>query len=155
MNAKVTGDKYNLIEMEQTDFYNIKDLIAGKNWTTDTQGTKITWTKIVEVKVSNSYPNIIQFKYNHDDQYIELNTESLINRSRRGKQNRTANVEVTGLKQAYSEPIAVSKALLADLLSLTEAIPAHYHSFYNSLRSCNDNPEPASDSDSDDDNDGD
>lgn len=55
------------------------------------------------------------------------------------------------LKQAYSEPIAVSKALLADLLSLcrTEAIPAHYHSFYNSLRSYDGNLEQFSDSDSD------
>lgn len=153
LNAKITGNKYNIIEMEQTDFYNIKDLIAGKNWTTDTQGSKIAWTKIVEVKVSNSNPNIVQFKYNYDDQYFELNTESCINRSRRGKQNKRDNIEMSGLKPAYSEPIAVSKALLADLLSLcrTEAIPAHYHSFYNSLRSCNENPEAALDSDSDED----
>ncbi|PZC86881.1 hypothetical protein B5X24_HaOG201740 [Helicoverpa armigera] len=155
MNAKITGEKYNLIEMGQSDFYNIKDLIIGKNWTTDTQGSKIAWTKIVEVKVSNSNPNIVQFKYNYDDQYFDLNTESCINRSRRGKQNRSGNIEVTSLKPAYSEPIAVSKALLEDLHSLcrTEAIPAHYHSFYNSLRSYNDNQQPASDSDSDDDND--
>lgn len=86
MNAKITGDKYNLIEMEQTDFYNIKDLIAGKNWTTDTQSNKIAWTKIIEVHVSNSNPNIVQFKYNYDDQYFELNTESLINRPRRAKE---------------------------------------------------------------------
>lgn len=152
MNAKITGDKYHLNEMEQTNFYNIKDLITGKNWSTDTQGGKIAWTKIVEIKISNSNSNIVQFKYNYEDPYFELNTESTINRSRRGKQNRTVNDAVTGLKAAYSEPIAVSKALLADLLGLcrTEAIPAHYHSFYNSLRSCNDNPQPSSDSCDDD-----
>lgn len=46
MNAKITGDKYHLNEMEQTNFYNIKDLITGNNWSTDTQGGKIAWTKM-------------------------------------------------------------------------------------------------------------
>lgn len=34
-NAKVSGEKYNIKEMMQTEFYNIKELINNKNWIKD------------------------------------------------------------------------------------------------------------------------
>lgn len=152
LNAKVGGNQYSVKEMEQKDFFNIKELIIGKNWAVDIHGRKIKWNQIMEVKVSCLKPNTIQFKYNLDDEYSELNTE-IQTRSKRGKRllvEEEVTTEIT-LKQAYYRPIPVSKLLKEDLLSLcrTEAIPQHYHCFYNSLQTCANSTEQSSGSESD------
>lgn len=105
----------------------------------------------MEIKVSCSKPNTIQFKYNFEDDYSELNTEI----QTRSKRERRLLVEeefttVIPLKPAYYQPIPVSKLLKEDLLSLcrTEAIPQHYHPFYNSLQTCANSTEHSSDSES-------
>ncbi|CAH1634675.1 unnamed protein product [Spodoptera littoralis] len=123
MNAKVTGNKYKVHEMKQRDFYNIKNLISGKHWLRDTHGNKIKWAKIMEVKVSRFKPTILQFKYNFEEEYLELDTELQITRPRRGRKA-TASIAAEAesinlhLRQAYDQQIPISKALHADLLSL-------------------------------------
>ncbi|CAG5036859.1 unnamed protein product [Parnassius apollo] len=154
MNTKVTGNKYKVHEMKQCDFYNTKSLISGKqNWLKDTKGNKIKWAKIMKVKVSRFKPHILQFKYNFEEEYLELGTEILLTRPRRGRKA-TASIAAEAesidlhLKQAYDQQILISKALHVDLLSLctSNAIPQQYHAFYDSLTSCEGNPSEHSDS---------
>ncbi|KAJ2941420.1 hypothetical protein O0L34_g3629 [Tuta absoluta] len=154
MNAKVSGEKYTVKEMEQADFLNTKPLIDGKNWTSATNGEKVMWTKIMEVKASNSHPNKLLFKYEFDEEYLELNTEQVINNrprrgGRRGRGRGAGRGELTQevsvspgicqnipeLQRAYGQPIPVTKALHSDLMSLCKKIdiPSHYHPFYESL----------------------
>lgn len=154
MNAKVSGKKYKVHEMKQSDFYDIKSLICGKNWLKDTQGNKIKWAKIMELKVSYLKPKIRQFNYNfEEEEYLEQDTELQITRPRRGRRP-TASIATEAesvclhLKQAYNQQIPLSKAIHADLISFctSDTIPQHYHAFYDSLTSCEANPIELSDS---------
>ncbi|CAG9791657.1 unnamed protein product [Diatraea saccharalis] len=140
-NAKATGNKFIVKEMEQSNFYDIKVLVAGKHWVRDVQGNKILWSKVMEVKVLSNEPKILRYKYDFDNDYSILNTEvssRVMGRVGRGRKTAAASTaidDVEDLKCAYSKPIPVTKALYNDLKSLCscEAIPRHYHSFYTSL----------------------
>lgn len=57
MNAKVSGNKYKVTEMIQADFLDIKALISEKNWMKDENGNKVQWSKVLEVRASNSHPD--------------------------------------------------------------------------------------------------
>lgn len=144
MNAKKSGDKYNVKEMKQEDFVNIKRLVSDQDWVKDTEGNKINWTKIMEVRVSPSKTDILQFKYNFNDNYSELNAAAAapgVTRNTRQRQRSTtatrpaATARSAVLTKAYNKPVPITKALYNDLLSLcrSEAIPSHYHNFYKSL----------------------
>lgn len=145
LNAKVKGEKYNLKEMEQSVFFDLKCLISGKNWLKDTQGRKISWSKIMEIKVSHLRPHVLQFKYDFGEDYFDLDTDQGIGRPKRRRppKNPVEPVVNEGLKQVYHQPIPIPKPLYEDLQGLcaSEAIPKHYHDFYKSLVRCG-NPEP-------------
>lgn len=64
MNAKVTGEKYEVIEMSQSEFYDIKELIKNRNWSKDEQNQKVSWSKVMEVsEILHLRPQILQYKY--------------------------------------------------------------------------------------------
>lgn len=143
MNAKVTGEKYNVKEMLQSEFFNIKELIKNKNWVKDEEGQKITWSKIMEVSILHSQPHILRFKYDFDAEYSQLNVEqhqrlssARSKRSIKQTDRQTSrSVAEFQLQLAYTEPLPLSKALHEDLMSLcrSKAIPVFYHAFYESL----------------------
>lgn len=143
MNAKQTGEKYQVKEMRQTDFYDIKSLITGQNWLNDTEGNKIYWSKIKEIKVASTNPQSVYFKYDYDDDFTEMNiglTSTKNIRKRKSASTAAASsIANAVLQPAYDGPVSISKALHEDLSSLCRinAIPLHYHSFYNSLKSTN------------------
>ncbi|CAH0720974.1 unnamed protein product, partial [Brenthis ino] len=144
MNAKQTGEKYKVKEMRQDNFYDIKSLITGQNWLNDAKGNKIYWSKIKEIKVAHTHPQSVYFKYDYDDDYIEMNIRSTTTKNTRKRKSAstaaTSSIadDVT-LQPAYNGPVPISKALHEDLSSLCRinAIPLHYHSFYKSLISTN------------------
>lgn len=135
MNAKISGDKYTLKEMQQTEILNIKELVEPKRWLKDKTGEKVRWSDVMEVSVTYTKPNCFLFKYDFDQDYIELDYDAGSSRQRRQKQV-TQKIENIELKPAYDEPLPIRKALYDDLLSLcdSKAIPSHYHSFYRNLR---------------------
>lgn len=137
MNAKINGEKFHLKEMEQNNFFDLKELMNKRHWLgADQNNEKVSWTKIHEIKITQAHPDVIYLKYNFDDEYISLNTASTT-RSSRGRSKKTPVTDVSAdeLKNLYKEPIALPKPLYDDLMSLckTEAIPKHYHTFYNNL----------------------
>lgn len=84
-NAKVTGHKYQVKQMTQSDFIDFKE-IKGKNWLKDTNGDKIYWSKIKEVDFSHDHPNIIYFRYSLEDELREMQIMTRTNsRRRRGE----------------------------------------------------------------------
>ncbi|CAG4939833.1 unnamed protein product [Parnassius apollo] len=138
MNSKINGKKLPK-EMEQRDFFDLKEIMDKLYWLrADQTNEKVLWTKIHEIKMTQAHPDVIYLKYNFDDEYISLNTAS-DTRSSRGRPKKTPVTDVSRdeLKNLYREPIALPKPLYDDLMSLckTEAIPIHYHTFYNNLHS--------------------
>ncbi|XP_045499408.1 uncharacterized protein LOC123697033 [Colias croceus] len=147
LNSKVTGEKYRVKELDQSEIYDLKPLVDDKLWRCDKNHNVRHWADVMEVSVTDSNPNKLFFKYNFEDDCSELdinNPRSALGRRRGRKSTQdsssvsTDNIE---LKRAYHQPIPISKALHADLLSLcnSEAIPRFYHPFYESL-SCTEAP---------------
>lgn len=136
MNAKVNGQKFELIEMKQSQFFDLKELMPKKYWLKTETGAKISWSKIHEISILREQPDILQFKYNYDEELQRLNTASMSRSSRgRGKSSAPTTLDDT-LKTAYSSKIKLPKPLYDDLSSLcrTEAIPTHYQPFYRDMQ---------------------
>lgn len=142
LNSKITGEKYRVKELEQSEVFDLKPLVEDKYWRCDKDGNVIRWADVMEVSVVDSQANKLFFKYNFEDTYAELdinNTNSTSVRRRGRKRTTTQDPGVyldnVQLQPAYNQPIPISKALYTDLLSLckTGAIPRSYHSFYQSL----------------------
>ena len=177
MNAKVTGNKYDMKLMDQKEILNIKSLVIDKKWKKDTKGEIIRWSDIMEIKVSHSTPNRLFFKYDFDDgPYSELDTSAtptvpcvrgrkkVRGRGRgRGRCSSSSNQQhvllppgtLLDLKPAYDQLLPISKELYNDLQSLCQsrAIPRHYHEFYNSLQCVSDSATNQNNDDSDDESD--
>lgn len=141
MNSKVNGNKFKLSEMEQHEFYNLREIMNKRYWLrADHTKEKVMWTKIHEIKVNYTEPDVLYFKYAYDDEFQCISTSA---KSIRGRSKRTMNDDDV-LKTIYTEPIPLTKPLYDDLMSLcrTEAIPKHYHTFYNSLHTVGGAEEP-------------
>lgn len=93
----------------------------------------------MEVKATHLEENKLFFRYNFEDAYSEhdTNLQSTLNIRRRGRKRIQVTPTVPGNieRQAYHQPIPITKALHRDLTSLCKsgAIPQFYHSFYDSL----------------------
>lgn len=141
LNSKITGEKYRIKELEQSEVYDLKPLVEDKYWRCDKDGNVIRWADVMEVSVVDSQANKLFFKYNFEDTYSELdlnNTPSTSARRRGRKRASTQEAAVLDnvqLQRAYHQRIPISQALHTDLLSLCRsgAIPQSYHSFYQSL----------------------
>ncbi|KAJ8721002.1 hypothetical protein PYW08_006467 [Mythimna loreyi] len=73
LNSKVSGEKYTMKELEQTDILDIKKLVNPLNWRRDIDGNTIRWSDVMEVHVSSSEKDKVFFKYDFDEAYSELN----------------------------------------------------------------------------------
>ena len=141
MNAKVSGEHYILKEIQQSDIFDIKELVEPKKWLQDKTGEKVRWSDVMEVHVSHTRPDSLLFKYNFDDEYSEIDfnvpTAGRSRQQRRGRtqQQESRKVDSIQLKLAYDKPLPISKALYDDLQTLcnSQAIPRNYHEFYNDL----------------------
>ncbi|CAH0397612.1 unnamed protein product [Chilo suppressalis] len=156
MNAKINGEKFHLKEMEQHNFFDLKEIMDRRHWLrTDQTSEKVMWTKIHEIMINRAHPDVIYLKYNFDDEYISLNTAPN-SRSSRGRPKKTLVTDVSGdeLRNLYREPIALPKPLYDDLMSLCKsvAIPKYYHNFYNNLHCVENSEEVIDDIESDDSN---
>lgn len=142
MNSKVQN-KFVIKEMNQNDFYNLKSQVTtSKNWSQDTNGHKVFFSKIKEIKTSPDAPNKLLFKYDFESEYLVLDTTNRTTTTRTRKSNNANAVDVNELPLAYAQLLPISDALFKDLISLcnTNAIPLHYQTFYRNLLPATESP---------------
>lgn len=107
--------------------FDLKKLIQGKNWTTNTKGQNIPWSKIRVLHTDSDNPGILFYKINFDDEYDKLDTNQYVNG------NITENLPQ--LSQAYDDLLKVPALKHKDIMELCTnlSIPIMYHEFYKNL----------------------
>jgi hypothetical protein len=133
--AKKDGKPYIVKEMSHNIFFNYKELLNGKNWTVNTRGQKVQWTKIKELFISASDPQTICYKYDlSEDFYYSIHLKKNTTRCRQN------NITLTPL---YPTVLLISKQKKDDLIHLCDSgvIPVSYHDFLKSLVTSIDNIE--------------
>lgn len=119
-------------EITQDDILDMRGLVDYQNWTTDVDGTNISWSMIREVKLDHEFSSILDFKYTlqENSNYMsvtdhgeELHLISLV------------------LYKAYHSRLPIERGKLENLISLCRngTIPSRYHQFYESLITKNEN----------------
>jgi len=142
--ARTNPEPYTVVEMEQKDFKDFKDLskVLIKNRTIGDDGV-VNWMQIKWFHFEKQSPRIMFFKTNleADTPFQRLDVTNAPSPqtprpARRGRMA-TRNVPVTqySVDQAYKTQIPISKAKLQDLKSLCKdlIIPQIFHEFYNGL----------------------
>jgi hypothetical protein len=71
--SKKTGDPYEMVEIDQSEIFDIKPFAAQTNWDRTVEGKKPKWAQVKEVRVEGSRANVVKFKTNQAvDQYEEV-----------------------------------------------------------------------------------
>lgn len=101
--AKKVGKPFEVIEMNYSDFYDLKSLFQDMriNITKNVKGEPF---KITEVKVMKFEKDLDSFFYKTDYEEIEWQEVKFIKRLKKGETARSDNVE---LKKAYSKPLPI------------------------------------------------
>lgn len=129
--ARQTKRPFKVIEVEQNDIKNWKDIVEGQNWPeNNVKGEKVPWTQMKEIYCDPNHPGVLKYKTCYDQDYEEINV--LQNSS-------IETVENYHLVNAYNGPLHISAAKIKDLLHLCEnfSIPAEHHEIYNNLAAKN------------------
>lgn len=147
--GKKKNSQYIVSELKYDDFLDLPKVAKTmlKNVKTDTEGNKINWLKVKCFKYQKTYPNIIQYRYDHKSSYLAINVNG------RGRPTTLPN-----LSNMYNNPLPISSQKYKDLLRLceTKVIPEEFHAWYKLLPVSNNTtmvdraPEPAAESSSDD-----
>ncbi|CAG9772257.1 unnamed protein product [Ceutorhynchus assimilis] len=133
---------YHVKELKFNDFLDLDkfEKLIMKNKLKNTLGEKVNWLKVKCFKYLKSRPWILQYRYDHTSEYMEVNVL--------GK-GRPSNFDNFVLAKAYSKPRTITSLKKADLIKLckTEVIPVEFHNYYKSLPTSKDAqdvvPEPA------------
>lgn len=125
-------DQFNLKEIEQQNFYDLKGTgCAQTKLMKKFSRQRFTKSRLLE-RIQMLFIQSITLTMS----IFILNTASKTRSSRvRPKKTTVTDVSADKLRNLYREPIALPKPLYDDMMSLckTEAIPKHYHTFYNNL----------------------
>ncbi|CAG9839364.1 unnamed protein product [Diabrotica balteata] len=136
---------YKIKEMAQTDFYDLKDMLAKttKNWDKTEHGCKVIFSNLKVIMVEPKCPHELNVKYNFEEDFIKINTLEL-----KRSYHKLDSLETYQLKILRSSPVPISSAKYKDLMFLCEnkVIPTEYHTFFTNLQGSN-NPEPETDED--------
>lgn len=142
---------FNVIELKFGDFIDLEKFskLIMKNKLRNTLGEKVNWLKVKCFKYLKSKPWILQYRYDHTSEYMDISVL--------GK-GRPMNLNNLNLSRAYNKPRPITTAKKADLLKLCKSgvIPEDFHHYYKSLPTSKDAkdlvPEPAAeDTDQEDD----
>lgn len=118
-NAKVQGQKYNVKEMSQDDFFDFKKLVTSTaNWEKDVSGKRVNWTKINQVSAETCSPGKLERKYEFEDTPVIVDTNRSGRMVRRKKIVERENTESSALMHLYDAPLPISENLYKDLMSL-------------------------------------
>lgn len=108
----MTGEKYTVTEVEQSDILDIKKLVSPAHWRRDTNGNVIRWSDVMDVYVTLSQTGKVYFKYDFDEQYLELDTLHSTQNRRQGRKSKPGSpTEDIALEPVYHQPIPMTKAL--------------------------------------------
>lgn len=126
--AKSTENPYDIQNMTQNQFFDLKPHVNDKIWCKNTDGVKVSWNSVKEVFVDKSEPNKLLYKYNLTDVYYKT---VLISSNTR----RNAASSIPNLDLAYKAPIKLTKSKYKDLVSLVNLgiIPSQYADYFKSL----------------------
>jgi hypothetical protein len=136
--AKKKGTPYQVYEMDQPDFFDFKDFVERTNWTKNSDSEKIAWSKVKEVTVKATEPNVMLYKLNFlDEDYkrcIMYDISPIMPSTRKRKVIKPFDF-CEPLKNAYNGKLPIKTAKYKDLISLCTAniIPSIYHQFFRSL----------------------
>ena len=124
--AREGSKSYVVTKITQNDILNMRDLVDYQNWTTDVDGTNISWPMVREVKVDHEFSSTLDFKYRL---YENSNYMSVTNNGEE------LHLKSLILHKVYQSRLPIERAKLEDLLSLCRngTIPSRYHQFYESL----------------------
>lgn len=127
INSKQEGEKYRVIDVQQSDIYNFKPLVEKQNWAQDINKVKIHWSKVKEVHVSASAPNILKFKYDYEGENFSVNVTQ--------KRGHSVNLVTYELPNVYYSKLPLKPKKIRDIKWLcdTNAIPSLYHGFYGAI----------------------
>lgn len=125
--ARKNPNPYKMLNMTHTSFIDWTSLADGNKDTAryhTTGGEVVEWRKIKCFKYDKSHPDLIQFKYNYDDENFKII-----------KVMKSTRYQSLNLPKAYSSRLPITWAKYKDLMDLceTRVIPAHHHDFYKNL----------------------
>lgn len=125
--ARKNPSPYKIMNMTHTSFIDWTSLADGNKDTAryqTTEGDVVEWRKIKCFKYEKNHPDLIQFKYNYDDDNFK-----------KIKVNKSMRHQNPNLPKAYTSKLPITWAKYKDLLDLceTRVIPVSHHEFYKNL----------------------
>lgn len=139
--AKSKGSPYNVIDVAQNMIYDFKKMQTNThfNWTKNSEGQKIFWSKIKQIRVSRDEPYVLYYKNDLSEDAIENHIKILDQpvRTRRQIADRPTDIP---LQLCYNQLLPIQPSKKKDLLDLCRKniIPPAYHSYYENLVATND-----------------
>ena len=127
--AKTGKNPYKVTQIQQNSIFDFKAFAENQNWDEFTIGLKIKLSNVRELRTNIYKNNIVQFKYEFDGDFYELNVNE--------RKGRPLRLETFVLRAPYSKPFPLSKGKIKDLMPTYSSgtIPSSYHAFYESLQS--------------------
>ncbi|KAJ8966939.1 hypothetical protein NQ314_003216 [Rhamnusium bicolor] len=124
---------YIVKEISQENIFDLKKLQQDTtlNWDKDDENEKVSWLKIKIIESNSSFPNILLFKYEYDNNQLYRK----INLLQKGRKKMVANIENINLTLLYSQKIPLTKKKYEHLQFLCNklVIASQYHEFFERL----------------------
>lgn len=135
--AKRTGNPYNVIEMEQRNFYNFRTIMEKFSWELNCSAEKVFYNQIRLLKILKDSPEIIRYKYEFEEDFKNIN---LLQKKGRKKPPSEALLLLIP-EHLYSSQIPIPDLKFKDLKTMCEKklIPEMYHDFYMNLKQASSN----------------
>ncbi|KAL4719500.1 hypothetical protein ACJJTC_005935 [Scirpophaga incertulas] len=138
--AKTKGTPYSVIDVTQNMIYDFKKMQTNAcfNWTKNSEGEKIIWSKIKQIRVSRHEINVLFYKCDLSEDAVESHVK-IVNPPVRTRRQMTDRSEIP-LQVAYHQLLPIQPSKKKDLLDLCRKniIPPLYHGYYESLVTSND-----------------
>ncbi|KAL4718649.1 hypothetical protein ACJJTC_012105 [Scirpophaga incertulas] len=138
--AKTKGTPYSVIDVTQNMIYDFKKMQTNAcfNWTKNSEGEKIIWSKIKQIRVSRHEINVLFYKCDLSEDAVESHVK-IVNTLVRTRRQMTDRSEIP-LQVAYHQLLPIQPSKKKDLLDLCRKniIPPLYHGYYESLVTSND-----------------
>lgn len=138
--AKVNGNPYNVVEVNQNMIFDFKSNINNKNWTKNLNNEKIMWNKIKNIEVSPESYGLLDYKYSLGDN--ESNQLQCFKKT----STRLSHLE-SFPEKAYKSLLKINVAKYKDLKYYCDnnIIPEKYHTFYRNILTTENDEENGSD----------
>lgn len=127
--AKQEEPMYEVKLLKRTDIFDFHKLVdEHQQWSKDTEGKKIAWSKVKILRADPSEVGVLFFKYSYDGIERAMNTKKAV-------PGRPFKLKGHKLLPAYPGKLPIKQKKIKHLSKLckTLAIPSKYHGFYESV----------------------